>query len=109
SDKSTEGINVSPEETVLTGMGNSTSQFISLKDEGKLALSSTKDTVDVHYSETQDDFFIPMQFALSGMPVAVVDDGVFQQLGNNLEEDIQGPFGSTYVGIDIPDENELQQ
>ncbi|MEW9676613.1 ABC transporter permease [Lentibacillus sp. L22] len=108
SDQSTKKINVSPDETVLTGTSDVTAQMISLKDKGKLTLSNTKDTFDVYYSEVQNQAILPMVFSFGG-PVAVVDDSVYQQLEQNLDKDIQSTFGSTYVGIDVVDGKALQQ
>lgn len=108
SDQSIKGINVAADETVLTG-ADATAQLYSIKDNGSLSLSSTKDTFDIHYSEVQDRSIIPRTFSLGGVPVAVVDDSIYQQLEKNLDPDIQGAVGSTYIGIDVADKEQLQQ
>ncbi|MEN1969521.1 FtsX-like permease family protein [Lentibacillus sp. N15] len=108
SDQSTKNINVSSDETVLTGAGTSL-QVFSFNDEGKISFSNTEDTFDVHFSEVQERSILPRAFLFGGPAIAVVDDSVYQQLDKNLDSDIQSEFGSTYIGIDITDKEQLQE
>ncbi|TFJ92021.1 FtsX-like permease family protein [Lentibacillus salicampi] len=108
SDQATADINVSPDEAVLTGLSGAISQIISFQDQGDITLSSQTDTVDVHYTEIQEQSILPSILSF-GFAVAVVDDSTYQQLAKNPEPDIQGAFGSEYIGIDIADHDQLKQ
>ncbi|WP_106498311.1 FtsX-like permease family protein [Lentibacillus sp. Marseille-P4043] len=108
SDQSTEDISVSPDEAVLTGVRGILTQSISFKDKGDIALSNQENTVNVQYSELQDRFIVSSILSF-GFPVAIVNDNDYQQLAKNLDPDIQGGLGSEYIGIDIVDNDQLNQ
>ncbi|MEN1966734.1 ABC transporter permease [Lentibacillus sp. N15] len=109
SDQSVKDINVSPDETVLTGVSDSMSQILSFKDKGEIVLANGKGSFDVHYSELQDYAILPIIFSSGGIPVAVVNNSVYQKLESNLEPDNQSDLGNTYVGIDVTDKKQLEQ
>lgn len=108
SDKAIADINVPPDEAVLTGVSGAVSQFVSFKDKGDITLSSQKDTIDVHYTEITEQSILPSILSF-GFTVAVVNDNDYQALAKNMDQDIQGIFGSAYVGIDITDNDQLNQ
>ncbi|WP_449354978.1 FtsX-like permease family protein [Virgibacillus natechei] len=108
SDQAIAGISVSPDEAVLTGVDGTISQLLSFQDQGDITLSNQTDTIDVHYTELEEKPILPSIQSIN-FPVTVVNDQAYQQLANNLNPDIQGAFGSEYVGIDIADHDQLNQ
>ncbi|WP_010532234.1 FtsX-like permease family protein [Lentibacillus jeotgali] len=108
SDQATADINVSPDEAALTGVGGSISQFLSFQEEGNITLSSQTSTIDAHYIESKERSLLPRIQSLN-FPVVVVDDRDYQQLEKSLDPDIQGAFGYEYIGIDIADDDQLNQ
>jgi bacitracin transport system permease protein len=108
SDQSLDNTSVSSDEAILTGVSGTVSQFISLKDQGDITLSSQTDTVGVHYTELEERSILPSIVSF-GFPVAVVNGSVYKQLEKNMDPDIQGAFDRDYTGIDITDNDQLQQ
>lgn len=108
SDQATSDINVSLDEAALTGVGGSISQFLSFQEKGNITLSSQTSTIDAHYIESKERSLLPRIQSLN-FPVVVVDDRDYQQLEKSLDPDIQGAFGYEYIGIDIADDDQLNQ
>lgn len=107
-DQSTEDIDVSPGKAILTGENGAITQLISFKENGEIALSNKEDTIDVDYSGVHERSILPSVISFA-FPVIVVNEGDYQHLAESLDPDIQGAFGSEYVGIDIADNDQLNQ
>ncbi|MTH54710.1 FtsX-like permease family protein [Bacillus mangrovi] len=105
SDKSTDGPDLSPEEVYFTGMTDIQNRILPLKPEGEIAWKIGNQTIPQKYTGMEDPFIVSLNFT-GGMPVAVVDEAVFQELKKNQDPAIKKD-NNRYIGIDIPDAENL--
>ena len=91
---------VPSDESILTGVSSALSEVISFKDEGDLTLFNEETDFKLHFKDPEERSFLP-QIMSMGFATAVVDDDVYQELEEHADTEDEGPFGSTYVGIDI--------
>ncbi|MFB7302290.1 ABC transporter permease [Heyndrickxia sporothermodurans] len=108
SDKSLSDVDLSKDETLFSGLDGMLSKVMSFKDSGTIVLKGKKERIPQKYIGLKDKFILPYTFTFGGLPVAVVDDTVFQQLKNDLDPEIQFDQ-SYYVGIDIKDDANLEK
>ncbi|PTY77610.1 bacitracin ABC transporter permease [Heyndrickxia sporothermodurans] len=108
SDKSLSDVDLSKDETLFSGLDGMLSKVMSLKDSGTIVLKGKKERIPQKYIGLKDKFILPYTFTYGGLPVAVVDDTVFQQLKSDLDPEIQFDQ-SYYVGIDIKDDANLKK
>lgn len=108
SDESVSDIDVSSDEAILTGVSNAVSEVVSFKDKGSLTLFNEEDDLKLHFKDPEERSILP-QIMSMGFAVAVVDDHVYQELAAHADSEDERPFGSTYVGIDINDDGQLDE
>ncbi|WP_106766593.1 ABC transporter permease [Paenibacillus faecalis] len=107
SDKEVEHIDLSPEETLFTGANDVMDNMIELKKTGDIALKGKEISIQQKLIDTTKETVISMYLSL-GLPVAIVDDSIYQQLAGDLNLKIQKDI-SDYFGIDIQDENKMEK
>ncbi|MCH1626519.1 FtsX-like permease family protein [Ferdinandcohnia quinoae] len=108
SDKDINGIDLKPDETIFTGQNDLLSKFMSLKDSGNIELIGKSEAIPQKYLGMKDAFYVSYYFTSGGLPTAIVDESVFEQLKNDINPAIQLE-SSTYIGIDIENKAELEQ
>ncbi|RWR12571.1 ABC transporter permease [Siminovitchia fortis] len=107
SDREVDGIDVSPDDTVFTGYSDVMQKFISFKDYGKIKWKTQNGAITQHYKGLRKEVILPWTFTSGGMPVAIVDDTVFDRLKKDLNPKIQKE--PIYIGIDIKDEKNIEK
>ena len=105
SDKEIDGVDVSPDDTIFTGYSDVMQKFISFKDRGTVKWKTQNGTIMQNYKGMRKEQVISWTFTSGGLPVAIVDDTVFNRLKKDLNPKIQKE--PIYIGIDIKDEKEL--
>ncbi|HBZ08854.1 MAG TPA: bacitracin ABC transporter permease [Bacillus bacterium] len=105
SDKDIDGVDVSPDDTIFTGYSDVMQKFISFKDRGTVKWKTQNGTIMQNYKGMRKEQVISWTFTSGGLPVAIVDDTVFNRLKKDLNPKIQKE--PIYIGIDIKDEKEL--
>ena len=75
-------------------------KFMSLKDSGQIELKGKHEVIPLNYLGLKKDFIISYYFTSGGLPVAIVDETVFERLKNDVNPAIQKE-SSIYIGIDI--------
>lgn len=108
SDKEIAGIDVSPEETVFTGYSDILKKFISFKETGEIKWKTKNESISQHFKGLRKEHILPWYFTSGGLPVAIVDDTVFNRLKQDLNPDIQQEY-SIYIGIDLKDEKDIEK
>lgn len=109
SDKSVSGVDIAPGEFLLKGMSDAVTQFMSIKNEGQITIETKEstDALTLNMSGLEKGAVVSSYFS-RGMPTAIVDHSIFEQLVQNVDPEIQG--GSTkYYGFDITDRSELKE
>ncbi|MEK4065987.1 ABC transporter permease [Peribacillus sp. FSL R5-0717] len=108
SDESVKGINLAEDETLFSGYSNMMENVISLKDSGKIELKGKNEVIPQTYIGLNDDTFLSYYFTNGGLPVAIVDQTIFDRLKKDIDPKIQ-KVSSVNIGIDVKDEAELEK
>ncbi|MCR8658599.1 FtsX-like permease family protein [Paenibacillus endoradicis] len=108
SDQSVEDIDVSADETILTGYNDLLQKFMSLKKSGPIKLIGEHEVIPQQYVGLRNDYVISYNFTDGGLPVAIVDESVFQRLQQDIDPTIQKP-SSLYIGININDDSQIKE
>lgn len=89
SENELEGIDVSPDETYFTKTSSALDNLISMKDEGPIEFKGAHEVIPQTYTTINKDAPILGYFTGGGLPVAIVDETVFERLQNNLDPALQ--------------------
>jgi len=108
SDQDVENIDMSADETLLTGYDDFLHKFMPLKESGQIKLISQHEVIPQQYVELRNDYIISYNFTDGGLPVAIVDETVFQRLQQDIDPTIQKKT-SLYIGIDIKDDKQIKE
>ncbi|MEI2471631.1 ABC transporter permease [Peribacillus frigoritolerans] len=108
SDESVKGINLAEDETFFSGYSSMMEKVISLKDSGKIELKGKNEVIPQTYIGLNDDTFLSYYFTSGGLPVAIVDQTIFDRLKKDIDPKIQ-KVSSVNIGIDVKDEAELEK
>ncbi|MDG4848804.1 FtsX-like permease family protein [Peribacillus frigoritolerans] len=108
SDESVKGINLAEDETLFSGYSNMMEKVISLKDSGKIELKGKNEVIPQTYIGLNDDTILSYYFTSGGLPVAIVDQTIFDRLKKDINPKIQ-KVSSVNIGIDVKDEAELEK
>ncbi|PCL91249.1 FtsX-like permease family protein [Paenibacillus lautus] len=108
SDESVEGMDVSPEETLFTGSSDAIQQFMAIQTTGQIVLQSPKHSIKQELIGLNKEAYVSYYFASGGLPTAIVDQTVFDQLAQDLDPKIQKKT-NVYHGIDIVDPIAMDQ
>lgn len=108
SDESVKGINLAEDETLFSGYSSMMEKIISLKDSGKIELKGKNEVIPQTYMGLNDDTFLSYYFTSGGLPVAIVDQTIFDRLKKDVDPKIQ-MVSSVNIGIDVKDEAELEK
>jgi bacitracin transport system permease protein len=108
SEKAAEGVELENDELLFTGYDDMLMSFLSLRDSGKVTLNSNSGEIPQKYLGIRKDHYISWYFTAGGLPVAIVDDSVFEKLKNDLDPEIQ-KASALYTGIDIKEPSQLEE
>ncbi|WP_141430439.1 ABC transporter permease [Bacillus sp. 03113] len=108
SEQAVKGIDLSPEETRFTGYSDLMQKFMSFKESGQIELKGKNNVIPQNYVGLNKDFVVSYYFTKGGLPVAIVDETIFEQLKKDLDPDIQQE-SSIYIGIDITDKAKIEK
>ncbi|RBP96619.1 bacitracin transport system permease protein [Cytobacillus firmus] len=108
SETSIAGIKLSPKETVLTGYNDALQKFMTLKGSGELEFMGKTNTIKQKYLGLKKDFVLPFYFTSGGLPVAIVDEKVYEELKADLNPEIQDE-DSIFIGVDIKNESDIEK
>ncbi|MGG0576268.1 ABC transporter permease [Priestia aryabhattai] len=108
SEKSVNGLNLAQNETLFTGYNNMLQKTMAFKDSGQIELKGKKKVISQKYVGLNREFLLPIYFTGGGLPTAIVDDAVFNELKQNADPSIQKE-SSVYTGMDISNEDNLQK
>lgn len=102
------GIDLTADQTFFTGANDELQKFLQFKTNSQTQLSTLNTTIPLTYIGIEERSYISRSLSFSNLPVAVVDDSVFQLLKQDLDPRIQGT-SSLYFGIDIVNEKEREK
>jgi bacitracin transport system permease protein len=108
SDKGLENFDVSPDETIFTGYNDLLQKFMALKDSGKVELKGKTEVIPQTYLGLEKEYLISWYFTSGGIPVAIVDDSVFERLKADQDPSIQKE-SSLFVGFFLENEDQIEK
>jgi bacitracin transport system permease protein len=108
SEKALEGIDVSPDETYFTKTSSALDNMIAMKDKGPIELKGLHEVIPQAYEKINMDAPILLSFTGGGLPVAIVDETIFERLKNDLDPALQRKT-SLNIGIDMKDRSSVEQ
>jgi bacitracin transport system permease protein len=108
SEKSFDEIDLSPEETIFTGYNDLLQKVMPLKDSGKVQIKGKSEVIPQTYLGLKREYPVSWYFTGGGVPVAVVDDTVFQRIKKDLDPKVQKQ-STLYIGIDIKEKEKLDE
>ncbi|KRF56731.1 MULTISPECIES: ABC transporter permease [Priestia] len=106
SEKSVNGINLAQNETLFTGYNNMLQKTMAFKDSGRIELKGKQKVIPQKFVGLNRKFLLPIYFTGGGLPTAIVDNHVFNELKKDADPSIQKE-SSLYTGIDISKEDDL--
>ncbi|MEM5016495.1 ABC transporter permease [Metabacillus indicus] len=101
------GRSLSPDETLFTGYSDLLRKFMPLDDSGTVTILGSTLKIPQTYLGMEKEAPIFWYFTSGGMPTAIVDDDIFQQLKNDKSPALQQPE-PTYLAVNIHDKEELK-
>jgi len=108
SEKALAGIDLPPNEVYFTKTSNAIDSLISLKDNGPIEFKGNHEVIPQTYTTLDMDAPLSFYFTGGGLPVAIVDETVFERLQKDLDPKLQRPY-SLNIGIDMKDQADVKQ
>ncbi|OME91343.1 MULTISPECIES: FtsX-like permease family protein [Paenibacillus] len=108
SDASVKDKDVSPGEMLLTGFSDAIQQFMAIQSAGEIELISPNQSFKQKLIGLDKEAYVSYYFESGGLPMAIVDQSVFDKLASDLDPKIQKKT-NVYHGIDIVDPSAIDQ
>lgn len=108
SDKAVNSIDLSAEETLFTGYNDLLQKFMPLNSSGQIQLKGKNEVIPQKYLGLRKDYIVSYYFTSGGLPVAIVDESIFERLKKDIDLEIQKK-STLYIGIDLQDESNLEE
>lgn len=102
SERAVDNIQLSADETLFTDSSGMLQKFMPMKDAGAIELKGQHEVIPQQYKRLHIDAPISGYFTSGGLPVAIVDEAIFERLKKDLNPAIQ-IASSVYIGIEIQD------
>lgn len=107
SEKNAPNIHVEESEVILSGYSDLLKKFMPIQSSGDVKLLIKK-PLDLKVIDMKKDYLISYNFTFGGLPVAVVSQGVFEQLDKKKDPKLQLK-NSQYIAVNIKDDQNLEQ
>ncbi|MED4237320.1 ABC transporter permease [Priestia megaterium] len=108
SEKSVNGVDVAPNETLFTGYNNMLQKTMAFKDSGQIELKGKQKVIPQKFVGLNRKFLLSTYFTGGGLPTAIVDNSVFNKFKQDADPSIQKE-SSVYTGIDISKETDVKK
>lgn len=100
SDKEIDELDLSSNETLFSGYNDLLEKFMTLKDSGDITLLGKSEKIPQKFKGLNKDFIVPYYFTGGGLPLAIVDESIFERMKNDLNPEIQME-SNLYIGINL--------
>ena len=108
SDKAVTNVDLSAGETLFTGYNDLLQKFMPLKSSGQIELKAENEVIPQKYLGLRKEYIISYYFTSGGLPVAIVDETVFERLTKDLNPKLQKE-STLYIGIDLQEEANIEE
>nr|WP_304216248.1 ABC transporter permease [Fredinandcohnia onubensis] len=107
SDDSVEDLDVAENESIFVNNNSALQSFMTF-NKGKFTVKGKTTSIDLEFLGFEEKNVLPLRLTNGGLPVAVVDDTVYQQLASDADPEIADEF-TISIGIDIDERDDLQK
>ncbi|WP_449537738.1 ABC transporter permease [Ferdinandcohnia sp. Marseille-Q9671] len=107
SDESAGDIDVAENESVFVNHNSAIKTFMTFK-KGQFTVEGKTRSLELTFIGFEDKQLLPLRLTNGGLPVAVVDDKVYQQLLADADTELASEFDVS-IGIDIEKRNEVEK
>ncbi|AJS60618.1 ABC transporter permease [Paenibacillus sp. IHBB 10380] len=108
SEQAVADIQLSADETLFTDSEGVMQKVISMKDSGAIELKGQHEVIAQQYKGVNMTSLISGYFTNGGLPLAIVDETVFERLKKDINPTIQKD-STQYIGIDIKDKSHVKE
>ncbi|MBA2175411.1 ABC transporter permease [Halobacillus locisalis] len=103
-----DGVNLEKEEMMLTGYTDLMQSFISLQKEGTSEILMDGEWRTLDYKGLEKDYVLSSYYVAGGLPIAVVDEALFKELGQKLDSELQ-TAPPLYTGVNLEDDSKQEE
>ncbi|MED3553065.1 ABC transporter permease [Cytobacillus praedii] len=108
SDTEIEDLDLSSNETLFTGYNDLLDKFMTLKESGNITLLGKSEKIPQKFIGLNKEFIVPYYFTSGGLPVAIVDESIFERMKNDLNTEIQKE-SNLYISINLINDKNLEK
>lgn len=108
SERAVDNVELSSSESILAGNIGVLQQFMTFRDSGSITLMGQHEVTSLQYTGLINENVLSSYFTRGGLPVAIVDETVFQQLKLDVEPADQEE-STTYIGIDLKSSAQIKE
>ncbi|WHY19827.1 ABC transporter permease [Paenibacillus sp. G2S3] len=108
SENSLEDIDLSPDEAYFTKTSSAMENLIAMKDKGDIEFKGQHKVIPQAYKRINMEAPVLYYFTGGGLPVAIVDETIFERLKNDLDPALQRK-SSLNIGIDMKERASAEQ
>ncbi|TCJ03891.1 FtsX-like permease family protein [Cytobacillus praedii] len=108
SDTEIEDLDLSSNETLFTGYNDLLDKFMTLKESGDITLLGKSEKIPQKFIGLNKEFIVPYYFTGGGLPVAIVDESIFERMKNDLNTEIQME-SNLYISINLINDKNLEK
>lgn len=106
SDSAVDQLDLPEGEVRLSGFSDILKTFLSFKDSGPIEFKGLHDAIPQQMVGFEKKYIVSWYFTNGSLPIAVVDNSVFERLKKDLDPEIQ-KASTTYIGVDITEQGKL--
>ncbi len=107
SDDAVDDLEVAENESIFVNNNSAIQSFMTF-NKGKFTVKGKTTAIDLEFLGFEEKNVLPLRLTNGGLPVAVVDDTVYQQLASDADPEIADEF-TISIGIDIDERDDLQK
>jgi len=107
SDDSVDDLDVAENQSLFVNNNSAIESFMTF-NKGEFTVKGKTTSIDLEFLGFEGKNVLPLRLTNGGLPVAVVDDKVYQQLASDLDPEVTNEFSKS-IGIDIDKSDDLQK
>ncbi|MCR8634826.1 FtsX-like permease family protein [Paenibacillus radicis (ex Xue et al. 2023)] len=108
SEQALDNIHLSADQTLFTRSSGVLQKFMAMKDSGSIELKGQYEVIPQQYKRSDIDSPVSGYFTSGGLPVAIVNETIFDRLKKDLNPSIQ-KASFVYIGIEIKDKANVKK
>nr|WP_221401462.1 ABC transporter permease [Paenibacillus phyllosphaerae] len=103
-----DGIELAPSEAIFMGYSGALQNFLAMKETGEFDFIGRSGMVHQQLIETKERSVLAYRYS-GGIPTAIVDDSVYKQLRQDLQDEAQKKDLQAYYGVDLKDQSQVKE